>query len=338
MKLNFRCVIIIAVVQCIILNSTNLLAQKVNYTILKDNPSDVPKLHLMISPIYLSMSKMSLAEAGFGFGAHYDLNDKMGFSAFFHKPYIPSASVSYHSTVVNNPVINLDDNNFSKPKFLDLTYRFCFVDTESKGSTNITLSSNSSGKKTYTSSIMVKATNRKKLTARSGVFHYNGFYNSRAHGKATGTNAINGFTLRAEDGSILEHSYHKVGLSFSSLSIYGGISMQKINNVLIKTDKFGIKGKQLIHDVYFDFLYAPLISTEELVYNNQSYNILGREDNMLHKMQLGWRLGWEMIRLGKALDMGMKVEVGSRPGINGLGLFWDNHFYMVINTMKKKAK
>jgi hypothetical protein len=306
-------------------------AQKISYTVVEDDPSDIPQLRVMITPLYVTMSKLSFVEAGFGLGAQYDLNDKMGFSLYFHQPYTPSASLSYHKTVVDKPVINLNDNSFAIPRFLDLGYRHTLVDSESKGSTRVTLSSNSS----TTTSIMAKATKRKKFTARSGLFYYNGFYNSNEHAKTTETDAINGFKLRAEDGTILE-SIDKIGLPFSSLSIYGGLSMQNIVNVAIQADKYGRKGKHLIQDVYFDVLFAPMISVDELFYNNQSYNVVGKEDNMLQKSPLGWRLGWEMIRIRKTVDMGMKVEVGSRPGIDGLGLFWDNHFYMVINTMKKK--
>jgi hypothetical protein len=334
MKPNFLKILTLSIVQFFILNSNGLFCQNVNYIVLKDDPSDLPKLRMMISPFYVTMSKLSFVEAGFGFGAQYDLNDKMGFSFYFHKPYTQSASLSFHKTVVDKPVVNIDDNTFRTPKFLDITYKISLIDTEKKGSTRVTLSSNSS----TTTSIMAKATNRKRVIARSGLYYYNGFYNSWEHGEATGTDATYGFKIQAEDGTILQHSTHKVGLPFSSLAIYGGISMQKIVNVLLKVEKYGTRGQHILNDVYFDFLFAPLISTEELVYNNQSYNIVGRKDYMLQKNAIGWRLGWEMIRFRKSLDMGMKVEVGSRPGIDGLGLFWDNHFYMMINTMKKKRK
>jgi hypothetical protein len=116
--------------------------------------------------------------------------------------------------------------------------------------------------------------------------------------------------------------------SISITSIYGGIQLRKIRNLLIDVDGYGMRGNIKYSDWFLDIIFAPAILLSDF----------GRPDGVNYsvaygeKSSLGWRMGW-FIRKPKDQGLSFKWEFGSRPGFksyanSGLPMNWKNFYCM----------
>jgi hypothetical protein len=227
--MNFMKTISAILVALVFLISPKMVsAQKISYTVVEDDPTDLPRLRIMISPLFLSLNMIEEGAMGYGLGANYEINEKMKVNFQFHSAYSVKTSYGYNKRASNSN----DPDGFMAPKYFDLGYRYNLTDKTRQQTVGVILNRSSrdsygKGKKTTTTtteSIWPKGNRRALFVARTGVF----YSIDRVEGNAN-----------------------------HLASFYGGGSFTTIKNLFLNVVGYGRRGKCVIDDLYFDVLFAP---------------------------------------------------------------------------------
>jgi hypothetical protein len=99
--------------------------------------------------------------------------------------------------------------------------------------------------------------------------------------------------------------------NISSAGLYVGGSVTWIKNAAFSFDKYEDGVDDLIFTTFLDILIAPSVNIDNLVYNNETYDI-----SPIATTKIGFRAGIEG-KFNRALSWSYGGEVGYRPGIDG---------------------
>src|SRR5690606_8675689 len=109
--------------------------------------------------------------------------------------------------------------------------------------------------------------------------------------------------------------------NIASRNVYLGGSMAWMRNVAINFDKFEEGVDDLMFTVYFDLIYAPVLTVDDIVYTQphpvtassetRSYSV-----SPLKLQSFGGRIGIDG-RFNRNFSWAYGGEIGYRPGIEG---------------------
>ena len=99
--------------------------------------------------------------------------------------------------------------------------------------------------------------------------------------------------------------------------------MAWIKNLAIKPDKgYGVLSDDLILTTYLDFMFAPSIKIDDVLYRDPVYDNTIREfsTDQIKTSKFGFRAGLEG-KFNRELGWAYGAELGSRPTVGGKGFF-----------------
>jgi hypothetical protein len=280
----------------------------INYQVRYDEPYNVKKLFAHFQPLYgeVASSNMSI---GFGVEFDYFLENKMDFSLQFRKSYGQATDLMRDAAIKNA-------ENIIKPrtyKYFELGGTYHWRDFEEENPTKVFLYKKQF-KGTALSSHVIETTEviskvRKIYGARLGGFlHTTTFDLNRAMEKQS-------TVLVDSEGNTIDTDASLFG-NLSTTSLYLGASMTWIRNFAIDfEEEFEPGGDDLLLTTFFDFLIAPSVNVDDILYNDVTYS-----SNSLKKSNIGFRLGAEG-KFNRELGWGYGVEIGLRPGVSNQGFF-----------------
>jgi hypothetical protein len=299
----------------------NTGAQSVHYKVLYDNPYEIKKLHVHLDPFYMDLGAGNLT-MGWGARGNFYVGRLGALNLDFRRAYFDMMEKA-----VGDGTTNAAPVRGSKPYFyFEPGIDFNLMDKTRARSLKVTLSSSSysSGGYTYTDEkyIMVDGTQRKVFSLHGGIAFWHTMVDI---GNATGTKNNDGTTTSElfATSSSASDTLRAGHTLMSSVIIAGGISTKSITNLAIACD-WGNRGNSILSHFYADFLFAPVITMEDVKYNNNIYKL-----NDGARKRTGWRLGWEYHKPNKTF-MSEKIEFGSRPGMKGKGSWGNAYLEMTV--------
>jgi len=140
--------------------------------------------------------------------------------------------------------------------------------------------------------------------------------------------------LKTAEGTPLPNDYVVNGQAFkldpfsnlSSVSVYLGGSMTWIKNVAVNFDKFEEGVDDLIFTAFFDLMFAPAFTIDDVVYTpiDNNGNKTGTPDSYsvdaLNVKKIGFRAGIDG-KFNRQWSWSYGAEFGYRPGIEGKNFF-----------------
>jgi hypothetical protein len=297
----------------------------VTYEQIYDEPYAVNKLFIALQPLYGELFVTNV-NAGFGIEASYYYQDKADFKAQFRKTYSRKFYDLSRDLAMNNPEV---DNRIEVYNYFEVGGTYHIKDFEESSKTKMFLYKKSYKGNTWASrvplSTEVPCKVRKIYGVRAGgIFWDSSTDINRALAKQDLTNA----DLKDPSGVGLPLASHKapdqtmsVFSNIAATTVYLGGSASWIRNVAVSIDKFEEGIDDLMFTAYFDVLYAPSISLDDIVYtdlNPASPNAGTRTYSVspLKLQSFGFRAGIDG-RFNRALSWAYGGEVGYRPSIEG---------------------
>lgn len=271
-------------------------AQKVNYTVLSDDPKNVKAFSLSLEPFYADLGAPDI-HLGYSVRADLLLFKRLELRADFRKAYLD---------------INGDETKkqyfypkkeAKKATFAEAGISLFFSDKIKKSQAKLVLSSRTSGNTTYTKYIMIPALKRKLFGVRGGLYLNSLAFQVDDNGEF--------FEVAAKDPNATATAAMDNTVSMYTTSVlYGGLHFKTIVDVVAKTD-YGTKKVGSMTDFYLDVLFAPIVNFSDVM----------SPDGVLHKMdaksenvkRIGWRAGWTYRHPNKVAFC-YKLELGARPG------------------------
>jgi hypothetical protein len=324
--------IFLVLISALLTAHVNLFAQErkdknaVTYEQIYDEPYAVNKLFIAFQPVYGELFVTNV-NAGFGAEAHYYYQDKADFTAHFRKTYSRQFFDLTRDVAMNNSHV---DNRTEVFNYFELGGTYHIKDFEESSKTKVFLY-----KKSYEGNIWasrvplsteVPCKVRKIYGARvGGIFWDSSTDLSRALAKQGLTNADlkdnegNGLPVTFDDGS--QDQPLNVFTNVASKAVYAGASLSWIRNVAINIDKFEEGIDDLMLTAYLDFIYAPELTLDDVVYTDDdaTSSVAGTRTYSVSPVKLksfGFRAGIDG-RFNRTLSWAYGGEVGYRPSIEG---------------------
>lgn len=255
----------------------------IKYKILLDDPSKTPNLHLFLVPAFAEYFKANGLTVGWGLGAN----------AIFNPIYLDFSL--YNSLFLGDTPERLwnigggyvlGDNTYTSQTQVKVG--------ESRHKTNF-WTGNERWTEWYINPVL---THRDIYMVRGGMFIYN-FHDNNVYNYST-------------------HTYTTDRTVYPS--IYGGVSMEMIDNSMVQPENGRIIKMKDVLDLYADILFAPM--KKDITDNNG--HVTG-ENNLL-----GFRVGAEYKKIKKVNALCAKLELGVRPCIKKEGFFVALNIYLPI--------
>lgn len=310
----------------------NLFAQDgeetnaVTYEQIYDEPYAVNKLFVAIQPLYGELFVANV-NAGFGVEALYYYQDKADFRASFRKSYSRKFLDFSRDLAIDNSRL---ENRAEVFTYFEIGGTYHLKDFESASKTKMVLYKNSYRGDRWASRVPLYAEIpckvRKVYGLRAGgVFWDSSTDLSRAMKKQGLTNADlkdeqgNGLPLTYDDGS--GPQLLNVYSNIASTNVYLGGSMSWMRNVAINFDKFEEGVDDLMLTVFFDLIYAPSLTVDDIVYseNITTPSLEATRTFSVSPVRLqsfGARAGLDG-RFNRTFSWAYGAEIGYRPSIEG---------------------
>lgn len=310
----------------------NLFAQDgeetnaVTYEQIYDEPYAVNKLFVAIQPLYGELFVANV-NAGFGVEALYYYQDKADFRASFRKSYSRKFLDFSRDLAIDNSRL---ENRAEVFTYFEIGGTYHLKDFESASKTKMVLYKNSYRGDRWASRVPLYAEIpckvRKVYGLRAGgVFWDSSTDLSRAMKKQGLTNADlkdeqgNGLPLTYDDGS--GPQLLNVYSNIASTNVYLGGSMSWMRNVAINFDKFEEGVDDLMLTVFFDLIYAPSLTVDDIVYseNSTTPSLEATRTFSVSPVRLqsfGARAGLDG-RFNRTFSWAYGAEIGYRPSIEG---------------------
>ena len=68
-------------------------------------------------------------------------------------------------------------------------------------------------------------------------------------------------------------------------------------------------------------LFTPAPTLSDVTYEDYTWSVTGEDESTLKTSNLGWRFGLRFMNMKRSVSWGWAFDVGSRPGLEGKGLF-----------------
>jgi hypothetical protein len=297
----------------------------VTYEELYDEPYSVNKLFVGFQPLYGELFATNV-NAGFGLDATYYYQDKADFHASVRKTYS-----RYFFDYARDMSLNSSDvdNRARVFNYFEFGGTYHIKDFEQSSKTTMYLYKSSYKGNKWSSRVPLHAEVpckvRKIYGARLGGIMWASATNLTK--ALQGQNLTNNALKSKSDDAVLSNTYQAAGKTQSldvfsniaSQAVYLGGSMSWIKNVAVNFDKYEEGVDDLMLTTFIDFLYAPSIKLDDVVYTDRSstpavtrtYSV-----NAIKTRAFGFRAGIEG-RFNRTFSWSYGGEVGYRPGIQG---------------------
>lgn len=302
----------------------------VTYEQIYDEPYAVNKLFVGIQPLYGELFVANV-NAGFGMEALYYWQDKVDFRAHFRKSYSRKFFDFSRDLALDNSML---DNRAQVFNYFELGGTYHIRDFEEESSTKMVLY-----KKSYRGN---RWASRMPLTAEIPS-KVRKIYGLRAGGilwesstdltRAMEHQGLTNADLKDSEGNSLPLTYRNgtqdqplnVYSNIASRNVYLGGSMSWIRNVAINFDNYEEGVDDLMLTVFFDLIYAPALTVDDVVYTSDSGNPSLAATRIFSvdpiKIQpFGARVGIDG-RFNRTLSWAYGGEIGYRPSIQGRSFY-----------------
>ncbi len=314
----------------------NLFAQDrsdktaVTYEEIYDEPYAVNKLFVAIQPVYGELFATNV-NAGFGFEGRYYFQDKADFHANFRKSYGRKFLDLARDVATDNSVL---DNRIQVYNYFEIGGTYHIRDFDAPSKTRMVLYKKSYRGNRWASRVPLNAEVpckvRKIYGLRAGAILWNSATDlSRAMSEQGLTNADlkdaegNGLPLTYDNGVTMEPL--TVYSNMASRNVYLGGSMAWMRNVAINFDKFEEGVDDLMFTAFFDVIYAPALTIDDIVYTEKDpgSSVSGTRTYSVSPVKLqsfGFRAGIDG-RFNRNFSWAYGGEIGYRPGIEGRSFY-----------------
>lgn len=314
----------------------NLFAQDedeknaVTYEQMYDEPYAVNKLFVAFQPLYGELFATNV-NAGFGMEARYYFQDKADFQGTFRKTYSRKFFDQARDVATQNSVL---DNRAEVFNYFELGATWHVKDFEAPSKSKMILYKNSyrgnrwASRLPVTTEVPCKV--RKIYGARIGGIIWD---SSTDLTRAMNKQGLSNTDLKDPEGNGLPLTYEDKGedvplnvyTNIAAKNVYLGGSMSWIRNIAVDFDKFEEGVDDLMLTAYFDILYAPAVTLDDVVYTdaNPASPVSGTRTYSVSPVEiqsLGGRIGIDG-RFNRTLSWSYGGEVGYRPGIRGRGFY-----------------
>ena len=315
---------------------TNLFAQDrddktaVTYEEIYDEPYAVNKLFIALQPVYGELFVANV-NAGFGAEALYYFQDKADFRAQFRKTYSRKFFDLSRDLALDNSVL---DNRAQVFNYFELGATYHIKDFEGPSKTKMVLYKKSYQGNRWASRVPLNAEVpckvRKIYGVRVGGIIWDSSTDLSRALKAQGlTNADlkdaegNGLPLTYQDN--MQEEVLNVYSNIASRNVYLGGSIAWMRNVAINFDKFEEGVDDLMFTAFFDIIYAPVLTVDDIVYTNRDPNapVTGTRTYSVSPVKLqsfGARAGIDG-RFNRTFSWAYGGEIGYRPSIEGRSFY-----------------
>ena len=232
-------------------------SEKISYTLLKDNPNDIPKLSISFVPIVMGLDGVTFMNYRVGLDIDYQMTEKIRLrSVNSYEIYNFETSFSGEGLSIYNYSLPVIKGTY----FFDLGFSFEISDEKRKEDINVTLSSSSSTSGNVTTTnvnyTMVEGTVRKIKSIRGGFL-----INTKATRNYTDS-------LYTTDGNVYSYGEVKYANTDNPINInaspifinssfmggYIGFETTKILNLLVDVEDFGLRGSIIKKTTFIDLI------------------------------------------------------------------------------------
>jgi hypothetical protein len=298
----------------------------VTYELIYDEPYAVNKLFVALQPLYGELFATNV-NAGFGIEASYYYQDKADFRALFRKTYSRQFYDFSRDIAMNNSHV---DNRIEVYNYFEVGGTYHIKDFEESSKTKMFLYKKSYKGNIWASRVPLSTEIPCKVRKIYGVRVGGIFWDSstdinRALSKQGLTNAdlkdASGVGLPLMDAKGTQEETLNIFSNIAATAVYVGGSASWIRNVAVNIDKFEEGIDDLMLTAYFDIMYAPSISLDDIVYTDPdpaSENAGTRTYSVspIKLQSFGFRAGIDG-RFNRTLSWAYGGEVGYRPSIEG---------------------
>jgi len=272
------------------------------------NENDRVKFIGQINLLSVESSTMDPLRAGFGGAADYFLPKMLSFHAGLFSTYF---------TVTNNsnaPNLNADINKLSYYTYGEACVRYHIMDKEGVQKLKIILSSEVDYRhnRRTTTYVNIPYPARKIFGIRGGLYSSVVPVSSDMNKSNSPFKDQNG--IATSDGKNWG-KYQPVFTNMNEFGFFGGLSFMSIVNSTYLRDE-SRKNKRWARETYLDFIYAPAISFDDIKSATGSSKIIPNAPGSFKVNNMGGRIGYTLLP-PKDFALGLNVEVGLRPGIEG---------------------
>jgi len=302
----------------------------VTYQQIYDEPYAVNKLFVGVQPLYGELFVTNI-NAGFGMEAQYYFEDKANFRAQFRKSYSRKFFDFSRDLAMDNSVL---DNRTQMFNYFELGGTYHIKDFEGSSKTRMVLY-----KKSYKGdrwayrvplSAEIPCKVRKIYGVRAGGIMWK---SSTDLSRAMSDQELTNLDLKDAEGNGLPLTYHDgtreqplgVYSNLAATNAYLGGSISWIHNIAIDFDNYEEGIDDLMFTVFFDLIYAPTLTLDDVVYTSAAAGSSVPETRTYSvspiKLQpFGARAGIDG-RFNRNFSWSYGGEIGYRPGIEGRGFY-----------------
>ena len=302
----------------------------VTYEQIYDEPYAVNKLFVGVQPLYGELFVANV-NAGFGMEAHYYWQDKADFRAHFRKAYSRKFFDFSRDLALDNSVL---DNRAQVFNYFEVGGTYHIRDFEEASRTKMVLYKKSYRGNRWASRVPLTAEIPSKVRKIYGLRAGGIFWESSTDlTRAMEHQGLSNDDLQDSEGHSLPLTYTNgtqeqplnVYSNIASRNVYLGGSMAWIRNVAINFDNYEEGVDDLMFTVFFDLIYAPSLTVDDVVYTSDSGNpsLAATRTFSVDPIKIqsfGARVGIDG-RFNRTFSWAYGGEVGYRPSVQGRSFY-----------------
>lgn len=304
---------------CLIFWWANAMAQEteekasVVFDELYDEPYSINKLFIGVQPFYGELFATNV-NAGFGADVQYLHKNKFDVKAHFRKTY------SSQFFDFNRQLAKQNSSVSNKPEifnYYELGGTYHIKDFDVSSTTKIFLHRKSFSRARWAATVPLYAEVPSKLRkiygARLGTVIWNSTVDLNRTLESQGLSKSD--LVNDEGIGLPNNDDFNVFSNIYATNIYVGASMSWIRNIAVSFDKYDEGIDDGILTVFLDLMFAPALTLDPVVYNNEEYSTDAVKTN-----KIGFRAGLEG-KFNRTLSWAYGGEIGYRPSLDGSGFF-----------------
>ncbi len=291
-------------------------SKALKYTVTYDDPYDIKKLFIHFQPIVGDIGALNIV-GGFGLEANYYHKDKLDFEFSGRTSYGSRFDIARDAA--NRNAFN--ENVISAYFYGDAGGTYHILDRTKDSESKVLLYSKrlkgTEWAATVPKNAVIKNTVREIVGGRGGAF----FYTSSTDLAILLLRQDSEEGLYFNDGTPVT-SIDDLYTNVAAYGFYVGGSMSWFKNFAVDFEsRWEPNGDDLLMTTYFDVLYAPSITIDDLLINNPN----GSQETVslegIKQSNFGFRAGLKG-KFNRTLGWGYGVETGVRPGVQKGGFFF----------------
>lgn len=297
-------------------------AQKVNYTVVSDNPDRLKYTSLSLEPFYadIHMSNMTL---GWNVRADAIILKRIELRADYRRAYMDmnvSAAESqsqYHAYA---------KNGVKFAQTTELGASLIFRDKTKRKSLRVVLSQYRFGNYQITNFINVPGNVRRMTALRGGAYLLSTSIEfTDDHQEFVKLPNVD----RNKPEMALKVANKAIPMMRTGV-LYAGLSFKSITSLTIDADGYGNRHNRGYTDFFVDFLFAPIVNFSDVKDTKNEVFEIDPASAAIKRM--GWRAG-AVFRSPETVALTYKFEFGSRPGFQYSTEFVDNQKAYLLMTI-----